>query len=74
MAPVWKVRHVEVSEFEPWSSLFRGLCDYYEWPTSDEHQRQIWRWIHDDRSVEALIAVEIDEAGNEIDKPRGLAP
>jgi ribosomal protein S18 acetylase RimI-like enzyme len=73
MVPVWKIRHVGEGDFDPWSSLFRGYCDFYQWPTSDEHQRQIWKWIHDDGSVEALVAVEIDEAGNEIDKPRGLA-
>jgi len=73
MAPMWKVRHVDESEFEPWSRLFRGYCDFYGCPTSDEHQRQIWHWIHDDRSVEALVAVETGEAGDEVDEPRGLA-
>jgi GNAT superfamily N-acetyltransferase len=73
LPPVWKVRHVAVGEFEPWSTLFRGYCDFYQWPTSDEHQRQIWGWIHDDQSVEALVAVETDGDGNEIDIPRGLA-
>ena len=53
--------------------MFRGYAEFYEWPTSDDHQRQIWRWIHEDRSVEALVAVEIDEVGHEIGVPRGLA-
>ena len=44
-------------EFEPWTRLFRGYADFYHWPTSDEHQRQIWGWIHEDRTVEALVAV-----------------
>lgn len=73
MAPVWKVRHVGVDEFTAWTRLFRGYCDFYEWPTSDDHQKQIWGWIHDDKSVEALVAVEIDDVGSEVDSPRGLA-
>ena len=73
MAPVWKVRPVTDTEFESWSQLFRGYCEFYRWPTSEEHQRQIWRWIHDDRLVEALVAVEVDERGNEVGAPKGLA-
>jgi GNAT superfamily N-acetyltransferase len=73
MAPVWKVRHVGVGEFASWTRLFRGYCDFYVWPTSDDHQKQIWDWIHEDKSVEALVAVEIDDVGNEVDTPRGLA-
>jgi GNAT superfamily N-acetyltransferase len=69
----WKVRHVAHDEFEPWSRLFRGYADFYRWPTSDEHQRQIWSWIHDDHSVEALVAVPVDDAGNEVGEPQGLA-
>jgi len=69
----WKVRHVEEHEFEPWSRLFRGYADFYHWPTNDEHQRQIWSWIHDDHSVEALVAVPVDEAGNETGEPQGMA-
>jgi ribosomal protein S18 acetylase RimI-like enzyme len=64
---------VHDDEFEPWSLLFRGYCDFYAWPTSDEHQRQIWSWIHDVKSVEALVAVEVDDEQHEIDVPRGLA-
>jgi hypothetical protein len=41
----WKVRPVKEDEFEPWTRLFRGYADFYRWPTSDEHQRQIWGWI-----------------------------
>jgi ribosomal protein S18 acetylase RimI-like enzyme len=73
MAPLWKIRHVRDDEFEPWSNLFRGYCDFYEWPTSDGHQRQIWHWIHDDKSVEALVAIQVDQVGNEVGMPRGLA-
>ena len=73
LRPIWRVRHVGEHEFEPWTRLFRGYAAFYRWPTSDAHQRQIWAWIHEDRSVEALVAVETDASGNEIDQPRGLA-
>ena len=43
------------------------------WPTSDDHQRQIWAWIHDDRRIEALVAVAIDDAGDEVGGLRGVA-
>jgi len=69
----WLVRHVTANEFDAWTRLFRGYCDFYQWPTSDEHQRQIWGWIHVERTVEALVAVEVDGSGNEVDVPRGLA-
>lgn len=69
----WKVRPVRGDEFDPWTRLFRGYADFYHWPTTDEHQRTIWGWIHDDRSIEALVAVPVDGAGNEIGEPRGLA-
>ncbi len=69
----WTVRPVREDEFEAWTTLFRGYCDFYAWPTSEEHQRQIWGWIHDARTVEALVAVETDERGGEVDVPRGLA-
>jgi GNAT superfamily N-acetyltransferase len=69
----WKVRPVQADEFEPWTRLFRGYADFYHWPTSDEHQRQIWGWIHDDHSIEALVAVAVDEQGLEIGEPQGLA-
>ena len=69
----WLVRPVRVDEFEPWTRLFRGYAEFYKWPTSDEHQQQIWGWIHDDHSVEALVAVPTDESGAEIGEPQGLA-
>ncbi|MGO9876390.1 MAG: GNAT family N-acetyltransferase [Acidimicrobiia bacterium] len=69
----WKIRPVRSDEFDPWARLFRGYADFYGWPTNDEHQRRVWQWIHDDRSVEALVAVPVDDRGNEIDEPQGLA-
>ncbi len=69
----WKVRPVAADEFEPWTRLFRGYADFYQWPTSDDHQQQIWRWIHEDHSVEALVVVPVDEDGNETGDPQGLA-
>ena len=69
----WRVRPVDADEFDEWSSLFRGYCDFYHWPTSDDHQRLIWQWIHVDRSVEALVAVEVDDQGSEIGHPRAVA-
>jgi hypothetical protein len=69
----WKVRHVAETEFEPWTRLFRGYADFYHWPTSDEHQRRIWRWIHEEHTVEALVAVGVDSSGNEMGEPQGLA-
>jgi len=72
-APIWMVRHVRADEFDAWTRLFRGYADFYNWPTSDDHQRRIWGWIHDDRTVEALVAVRVDAAGREIGAPEGLA-
>lgn len=73
MGAIWKVRHVRDDEFDAWTRLFRGYADFYNWPTTDEHQRQIWQWIHEDHRVEALVAVRVDEAGTETGKPEGLA-
>ncbi|MBK5286943.1 MAG: GNAT family N-acetyltransferase [Acidimicrobiia bacterium] len=69
----WTVRHVRADEYEQWSRLFTGYADFYEWPTSASHQRQIWGWIHDEGSIEALVAVECDDEGAEIGEAQGLA-
>ena len=71
--PAWKVRHVKTDEFDAWARLFRGYADFYHWRTNDEHQRAVWGWIHDNGSVEALVAVALDGAGREIGEARGLA-
>ncbi|MDQ1466115.1 MAG: hypothetical protein QOH10_530 [Actinomycetota bacterium] len=73
MGATWKVRHVRDDEFDAWTRLFRGYADFYNWPTTDDHQRRIWQWIHDDHTVEALVAVPVDDAGNETGRPMGLA-
>ena len=69
----WKVRPVRPDEFEPWTRLFRGYADFYNWPTSDDHQRKVWSWIHVDGSVEALVVVPVDSSGAEVGPPYGLA-
>jgi ribosomal protein S18 acetylase RimI-like enzyme len=69
----WIVRPVHIDDFDAWTRLFRGYAAFYETATSDEHQRQIWSWIHDDRSVECLVAVPTDAGGDEIGEPQGIA-
>lgn len=69
----WTVRPVGTDEFDTWTRLYRGYAAFYETPTSDEHQRLIWSWIHDDRSVECLVAVPVNDDGAEVGAPRGLA-
>jgi GNAT superfamily N-acetyltransferase len=69
----WTVRHVRPDEYEVWTHLFRGYADFYRWPTSDEHQEQIWGWIHHERKVEALVAVPLGADGSEAGDPQGLA-
>ena len=69
----WTVQPVRPEEFDAWTRLYRGYAAFYDSPTSDEHQRQIWGWIHDDRSVEALVGVPVDETGSELGEPQGLA-
>lgn len=69
----WVVRHVNESEFDSWTKLFRGYCEFYNWPTTTDHQQQIWQWIHVNHSVEALVVVACDDDGDERDGPVGLA-
>jgi len=69
----WEVRPVRVDEFDPWARLFQGYADFYHWPSSDEHKRMLWRWIHDDHHIECLVAVALDDAGREAGEPQGLA-
>ena len=69
----WNVRPVRLDEFDAWTRLYRGYAAFYNCPTSDEHQQQIWSWIHDDHRVEALVAVPLDQHGNETGELQGLA-
>jgi hypothetical protein len=57
----------------PGRNSFVAIGDFYDWPTSNEHQRQIWGWIHDEKIVGALVAVEVDSSGAEVGGPQGLA-
>jgi ribosomal protein S18 acetylase RimI-like enzyme len=68
----WKVRPVRGDEFEAWTALFRAYCDFYHWPTSDEHQQTVWHWIAS-ATIEAYVAVPVDEDGTELAPPQGLA-
>jgi len=70
--PRWKVRPVNEVEFDAWSALFRGYAEFYEWPTSAGHQRQIWDWIHRERRIECLVVVPVD-GDDEVGPPVGLA-
>ena len=67
------MRPVRTDEFEAWTALFRGYATFYHRETNDEHQRQIWGWIHESKRIEALVAVAVDEQGLEVGGPRGLA-
>ncbi|BEP12841.1 GNAT family N-acetyltransferase [Acidothermaceae bacterium B102] len=69
----WRVRPPRTDEFDAWARLFTGYAAFYRVPTSPEHQQQIWGWIHDDRLIEALVAVPVDAEGNETGEPLGLA-
>ena len=69
----WAVRPVRTDEFDAWTRLYRGYAEFYETPTSDEHQRQIWSWIHDDESIMCLVAVPTDAEGTEVGEPQGVA-
>lgn len=70
---MWSVRPVRRDEFDAWTRLYRGYAAFYETPTSDDHQRRIWRWIHDEASMIALVAVPVGDDGDETGAPQGLA-
>jgi GNAT superfamily N-acetyltransferase len=66
----WTTRPVEQRDWDAWCRLFTGYCTFYEREASDEHLRRVWSWIHDDGSVEAIVAVPADDPDGE---PQGLA-
>jgi RimJ/RimL family protein N-acetyltransferase len=65
----WATRPVEQRDWSAWCRLFSGYCAFYERETSDEHLRRVWSWIHDDHSVQAIVAV----APGDVGEPVGLA-
>jgi GNAT superfamily N-acetyltransferase len=64
--PTWVTRPVEQRDKDAWQHLFGGYCEFYEQPCSEELLRRVWSWIHDDRSVEAIVAVPADDAGDAV--------
>jgi GNAT superfamily N-acetyltransferase len=60
---LWRVRPVEHGDLEAWRRLFTGYCDFYRCPTSAEHLDRIWSWIHEAKSIEALVAVPSEGDG-----------
>jgi GNAT superfamily N-acetyltransferase len=73
MSRSWVVRPVGAQEFEQWTRLFRGYCDFYFYETTEEHQRQIWSWIHDEEIMDAIVVVETNTDGDEVGVLRGIA-
>jgi GNAT superfamily N-acetyltransferase len=69
----WRVRPVRTDEFDAWAGLFAGYAAFYRVESSPEHKRQIWGWIHDERCIEALVAVPLAPDGSEAAEPAGLA-
>jgi ribosomal protein S18 acetylase RimI-like enzyme len=69
----WNVRPVRDDEFDAWSTLFRGYADFYQWELPESQEQKIWSWIHDERVIEALVAVAVDGTGLEIGPLVGLA-
>lgn len=69
----WISRPVRPDEFAAWTRLYRGYAAFYEWPTSDDHQRQIWGWIHEQRWIDCLVATPVDGDGREAGEIQGLA-
>jgi GNAT superfamily N-acetyltransferase len=65
----WTTRPVEQRDWDAWCRLFSGYCTFYERPASAEHLRRIWSWIHEERSIWAMVAVAADGSG----EPVGLA-
>lgn len=64
---LWTTRAVEESDWDAWTRLFAGYCEFYEQAVTAEHLRRIWSWIGAGE-VFALLAVP---AG--LGEPVGLA-
>jgi GNAT superfamily N-acetyltransferase len=65
----WSTRRVERRDWDAWQRLFKGYCAFYARPTSEQHLRKVWSWIHDEHRVEAIVAVPAHGSG----QPVGLA-
>lgn len=65
----WVVRALEPADHDAWAHLFRGYAAFYQRTLSDEQLERVWAWIHDERTVIALVAVPADGSG----APAGLA-
>ncbi|HMG30200.1 MAG TPA: GNAT family N-acetyltransferase [Jiangellaceae bacterium] len=53
----WIVRPVESADRTAWDRLYRTYGDFYGEQLSADHLDLVWRWIHEDRTVIALVAV-----------------
>ena len=69
----WHVRPVRPDEFDQWAALFRGYAEFYQWELSEAQTLEIWRWIHEDRTIEALVALGVNEDGDEVGPMAGLS-
>jgi GNAT superfamily N-acetyltransferase len=67
--PEWRVRPALREDFDAWSELFAGYCDFYERPSTAEHRRRVWSWI-EDGTIHCLLAVP---TGGASDRAVGLA-
>jgi len=56
MTNQWVVRPVEQGDWESWRRLFLGYCTFYEWDASEEQLNLVWSWIHEEKSVDAIVA------------------
>ena len=65
----WETRRVEKRDWEAWTRLFTGYCTFYEVPAPEEKLQTVWSWIHEEGTVDAIVAVPAGDAG----EPVGLA-
>jgi GNAT superfamily N-acetyltransferase len=62
----WIARPIEQRDWEAWRRLFIGYCTHYEWEASEEQLRRVWSWIHEERTVMAIVAVAADGVGEPV--------
>ena len=51
------MRPVDPADRVAWNRLYHLYGDFYGADLSDDHLDLVWRWIHEDRAVIALVAV-----------------